>query len=301
MPTISELPPPASAVTGLERLPGLQGPDAVGLPLFAITSAPRGTVLALARPFLADTAATADADPGAGNVRWNHATQASATVIYIDDVDTGAVDIAASLAALAVGGRLYLQAVGPDDKNISQIWQVASNTDAAGYTKIGVTLIASSGSFADNGEILLSVQQPDTTSAGDVVGPAGATADEIVVFDGATGKLVKSSGKKTTPNIQAVTSAATVTPTFANDMVKVTEQAAGLTLANPTGTAIPGHGIVIRIKDNGTARTIAYGAQYRAIGITLPTTTVIGKTTYIAMIYNSDDTKWDCIATGTEA
>lgn len=104
-----------------------------------------------------------------------------------------------------------------------------------------------------------------------------------------------------TPSIQAVTSSATVTPTFSDDMVKITAQAAALALANPTGTAIAGLGMVIRIKDNGTARAISYGTQYRAIGITLPTTTVISKTTYIAMIYNSDDTKWDCVATGTEA
>ena len=104
-----------------------------------------------------------------------------------------------------------------------------------------------------------------------------------------------------TPNIQAVTSSATVTPTFDNDLVKITAQAAALALANPTGTAIPGLGMVIRIKDNGTARAISWDTQYRAIGITLPTTTVVSKTTYVAMIYNSDDTKWDCVATGTEA
>ncbi|MGX5731953.1 hypothetical protein ACWKWK_15655 [Pseudoxanthomonas beigongshangi] len=103
------------------------------------------------------------------------------------------------------------------------------------------------------------------------------------------------------PNIQSVTSAATVTPTFDNDMVKVTAQAAGLTLANPSGTPIPSFGMVIRIKDNGTARSIAYGTQYRAIGVTLPTTTVISKTLYLAMIYNADDTKWDVLAVGQEA
>lgn len=103
------------------------------------------------------------------------------------------------------------------------------------------------------------------------------------------------------PSIQSVTSSSTVTPTFSDDSVKITAQAAALTLANPTGTAIDMLGIVIRVKDNGTARAITYGSQYRAIGITLPTTTVISKTTYIAMIYNSDDTKWDCVATGTEA
>lgn len=54
------------------------------------------------------------------------------------------------------------------------------------------------------------------------------------------------------PSIQAVTSAATVAPTFSDDMVKITAQAATLTLANPSGTVIPGLGIVIRIEDNGT-------------------------------------------------
>lgn len=103
------------------------------------------------------------------------------------------------------------------------------------------------------------------------------------------------------PSIQSVTTAGTVTPTFSNDMVKITAQAAGLTLANPTGTAIDGLGIVIRIKDNGTARSIAFGTQYRAIGVTLPTTTVLGKTLYLAMVFNNDDTKWDVVAVGQEA
>ena len=103
------------------------------------------------------------------------------------------------------------------------------------------------------------------------------------------------------PAIQSVTSSATVTPTFDDDMVKITAQAANLTLANPTGTAIPGLGMVIRIKDNGTARTITYGSQYRAIGVTLPATTVISKTLYLCMIFNSDDTRWDVVSAGQEA
>jgi hypothetical protein len=103
------------------------------------------------------------------------------------------------------------------------------------------------------------------------------------------------------PTVQSVASSATVTPTFSNDAVKITAQAAGLTLANPTGTAIDMAGMVIRIKDNGTARSIAYGTQYRAIGVTLPTTTVISKTLYLAMVYNTEDTKWDVVAVAQEA
>lgn len=108
-------------------------------------------------------------------------------------------------------------------------------------------------------------------------------------------------GSSRTPSVQAVTSSATVTPTFSDDLVKITAQAAGLTLANPSGSAIEGIGIVIRIKDNGTARSISYGTQYRALGITLPTTTVISKTLYLACIWNDTDTKLDVVAVGQEA
>lgn len=103
------------------------------------------------------------------------------------------------------------------------------------------------------------------------------------------------------PSIQSVASSATVTPTFADDQVNITAQAAALALANPTGTPIPGWGIGIRIKDNGTARAISYDTQYRAIGVTLPTTTVLGKTLYLGMIFNSTDTKWDVISVAQQA
>ncbi len=103
------------------------------------------------------------------------------------------------------------------------------------------------------------------------------------------------------PSVQSVASAGTVTPTFGNDLVTITAQAVALTIANPTGTAIPGLGLVIRLKDNGTARAITWGSQYRGIGVTLPATTVATKTTYVAMIYNSTDTAWDVVAVGTQA
>ena len=104
-----------------------------------------------------------------------------------------------------------------------------------------------------------------------------------------------------TPRVQTVTSSATVTPTSANDLVVITAQAAGLTIANPTGTMVQGQALMIRIKDNGTARTIAFGTNYRAIGITLPTTTVISKTIYLGCIWNATDTKFDVVGLNQEA
>lgn len=90
------------------------------------------------------------------------------------------------------------------------------------------------------------------------------------------------------PSTQTVASAATVTPTFSNDAVTITAQAAALTLANWSGTATNFWGMVIRIKDNGTARAITYGTNYAASdGVTLPTTTTVGKTHELAFVHNT--------------
>ena len=103
------------------------------------------------------------------------------------------------------------------------------------------------------------------------------------------------------PRVQTITSAATVTPTNLNDLVIITAQAAALTIANPTGTMVEGQALMIRIKDNGTARSISFGTNYRAIGIILPTTTVISKTLYLGCIWNSTDNKFDIIGLNQEA
>lgn len=104
-----------------------------------------------------------------------------------------------------------------------------------------------------------------------------------------------------TPRVQTVASSATVTAVSTNDIVTITAQAVGLTLANPTGAFVEGQSLIIRVKDNGTARAITYGANFRAIGVTAPTTTTANKTTYIGCIYNSTDTKFDIIGVCTGA
>jgi hypothetical protein len=104
-----------------------------------------------------------------------------------------------------------------------------------------------------------------------------------------------------TPSVQSVVSSATVTPVYGNDLVVITAQAVALALANPTGTWPQGKDMMIRIKDNGIARAITFDTKYRAIGVTLPTTTVISKTTYVGVIYNATDDKFDVIGVTTEA
>jgi hypothetical protein len=96
-------------------------------------------------------------------------------------------------------------------------------------------------------------------------------------------------------SIQTVTSAATVTALSTNDYVNITAQATALLLGNPTGTPDNFATIIYRIEDNGTARAISFDTQFRALGITLPTTTVLGKIMYIVTIWHAGDSRWDVI------
>jgi hypothetical protein len=108
--------------------------------------------------------------------------------------------------------------------------------------------------------------------------------------------------KRVTPRVGTTASSATPTPDAdAHDIYTVTALAEAAAFAAPSGTPTNGQVLIIRIKDNGTARALSFNAIYRAIGATLPTTTVISKTMYLGMIYNSADTKWDVLSVIEEA
>jgi hypothetical protein len=102
------------------------------------------------------------------------------------------------------------------------------------------------------------------------------------------------------PSVQTITSSSTVTPTDSDDVVVITAQAVSLTLANPTGSWVQGKDLLIRIKDNGISITIAYGTNYRPIGVSLPAFTTSNKTIYLGIVYNSTDSKWDVIGVSIE-
>ena len=170
--------------------------------------------------------------------------------------------------------------------------KVASNTAITGATKTKITY--------DSKGLVTAGADATTADIADSTNKRYVTDANLTVIGNTSGT---NTGDQTfiTPRVQTVTSSATVTAVSTNDIVTITAQAVGLTLANPTGAFVEGQSLIIRIKDNGTARTIAYGTNFRAIGVTAPTTTVISKTTYIGCIYNSTDTKFDIVGTCTEA
>lgn len=103
--------------------------------------------------------------------------------------------------------------------------------------------------------------------------------------------------KRITQRIGSTASSSTPTPDAdAHDWYLVTALAANATFGAPTGTPTDGQQLTIRIKDNGTARTLAWNAAYRAsTDFALPTTTVISKTIYLTVAWNAADSKWDTV------
>lgn len=103
---------------------------------------------------------TADADPGAGTMRLNNATQNTATAFYVDLLDARAVDITAILdnvltaSSSTVKGSVRL--VKYDDPTKWLTFNLTAWTTASGYRKFTVANVASSAAspFA-NGDRLL--------------------------------------------------------------------------------------------------------------------------------------------------
>jgi len=97
-------------------------------------------------------------------------------------------------------------------------------------------------------------------------------------------------------------STATLTPDADSyNQFIITAQAENLTIANISGTPTDGQLIIFRIKDNGIEQTITWGTDYRIIGTTLPTVTVINKTLYIGGLWNDADSKVDILGVNIES
>lgn len=75
--------------------------------------------------------------------------------------------------------------------------------------------------------------------------------------------------------------------------------------ASTTGSPTNGTKLIFRIKDNGTTRTLTWtttgAGSYRAIGVTLPTSTTANKVIYVGCIYNSTESFWDVVAVQVQA
>jgi hypothetical protein len=177
---------------------------------------------------------------------------------------------------------------------------ILGSATATTVNKVTITTPAASAVLTIADGVTLSVPSNATVS-GTTSGTN--TGDQTLASLGAVGvtDVQTVTNKRITPRVGTVVDSATPTPAGdSQDMFTVTALAQAATFGAPTGTPTDGQKLIIRIKDNGTARALSWNAIYRVIGVTLPITTVISKTAYIGLIYNNADSKWDCVAVGQE-
>jgi hypothetical protein len=109
--------------------------------------------------------------------------------------------------------------------------------------------------------------------------------------------------KRVTPRVNTVASSATPSINLnTTDLFTITALATNITSMTTglSGTPTDGQVLTIRIKDNGTARSITWGVLFASRGATLPTTTVMNKYLYVGFIYNEIASAFDCVAVSQE-
>lgn len=138
---------------------------------------------------------------------------------------------------------------------------------------------------------------------------SGDTIPKATVNGAPTGDFVGTSdtqtltNKRITPRVGTDTSSATPTiDTDAYDAYSITALATNITsmTTNLSGTPTNFQKLIIRFKDNGSARSITWGASFEAKGVDLPTTTVISKVLTVGFIYDTVTSKWGCVASAQE-
>jgi hypothetical protein len=168
---------------------------------------------------------------------------------------------------------------------------------------------------------LVSISEPTASTVGDewfdpttnrlykrvVVGGTNVAWREVQTITATDSNVITISNKRIIPRIS---SAATITsPLVWNsdnfDQYCATAQNTGLTINADSGNPVDGQKIIFRFLDNAVAQALTWttGAAkaFRAVGVSLPTTTVAGKTLYVGCSYNASVLRWDVIAVAQEA
>ena len=127
---------------------------------------------------------TSDADNGAGKIAWNHATIASATVLYVDDADDASADISAfvqswdNVTNTTAKGFVHIAKEGAN--STYAIFKVnGSVTDASGYTKVPVAHVVSAGSFSDDDGVGVQFVQSGADGSGSLSNVVEDTSPQL--------------------------------------------------------------------------------------------------------------------------
>jgi len=210
---------------------------------------------------------------------------------------------------------------------------ISTNLSVSGNTTI-VGLIAN-GSLGTSGKVLKTngtsvYWGTDTTGTGggggfsngqsisvtNLVVTGNATVSSLIANGslGASGRVLKTNGTTVywapdssyyVPRVYSNTGINTLSWNSNNyEQYQLTAMNSPTTISADSGSPSNGQKMIFRLKDNGNARSITWTTGttngFRAIGVTLPTTTVVSKLTYVGCIFNSTDSRWDVISVAQE-
>lgn len=174
-------------------------------------------------------------------------------------------------------------------------------------TGITVTAGAKAHLFADGTNVVYAFNYVTPAGVETITNKTIAYADNTLTGVVGTTATQTLTNKRITPrvNITATTGSPWAWNSDSYDQQGFTALANALTINADAGTPTDGQKTVFRIKDNGTTRALTWttgsAKAFRAVGVTLPTTTVANKTVYVGCIYNVADSRWDAVAVSQEA
>jgi hypothetical protein len=167
-------------------------------------------------------------------------------------------------------------------------------------TNAVVTIRTDSGTGTEVGVGESAIVRCDGTNVVPAVTAVNGTfipADNVLVTPTGTQTLTN---KEVVKRVVAVADGTSITPDAdTSDIVTQanTQSAGTLTMNAPSGSAVNGQGLVIRMSSTAV-QTFAWNAIYQgSADLPLPlTTSGAGKTDYLGFIYNSTTTKWQVLA-----
>lgn len=189
-----------------------------------------------------------------------------------------------------------------------QVYNIIAPNSNTGTTNIvlgvnGDVTFANTFSFSPNGQFVYSnTATPMTVGTLTISGNTNANIVNASIITSSNLTISGNATLRINPRVNTAASYANVSvnPSLF-DQYNITALAANISFdASTTGNPASGQKLIIRIKDNGTSRTISWAGSgsgsFRAIGVTLPTSTTISKVVYIGCIYNSDESFWDVVS-----
>jgi hypothetical protein len=200
-----------------------------------------------------------------------------------------------STSTSSSSGSLSVSGVIPGSYTLSNISVDAYGRVVSANSTDLIALLNSIGTA--NAEILLAYAARDAAEAA-AANSANSAADSANSASAAANSA-SAAANSMIVKVVSITSAATITPTIDTaEQYQVTALATNATIAIPTGTPSNAQRLLLRIKDNGVARSLIWTTSaggYRAVGVSLPSSTNASKVLYVGCIYNSNDSFWDVI------